>query len=111
MTDVKNVVPSFDEFSKDPDKYMSQLNQPTQETAGAEPAAQPGESDSLLGAQATAQPAQAPAAQTPAQAPAEGAQAGAEQGGTAGAGAQGAAGTEGPEAGAEGEKPQGQSLV
>lgn len=72
MAEVKNVVPNFDEFSKDPEKYMSQMNtqavgpQPTE--GGTQPAAQPGETDSILGAQ-TSQPAAEPAAQPAAETP------------------------------------------
>ena len=80
MAEVKNIVPSFEEFEKSPEKYMGELNaQPAVDAA--QPAAQPGQTDSILGAQvgqATEQiPAAAqPVAETPAAqpAPAEGVQ-------------------------------------
>lgn len=99
MAEVKNVVPNFEEFSKNPEQYMSQLNQPAQSAQmpaqpAAQPAAQPG-TDSILGAEAGAQPAQ-PAAQPATAVGPEGAQGTnppAEKGAQAGAGTEG---TEGP---------------
>jgi hypothetical protein len=102
MAEVKNVVPSFEEFSKDPQKFMAQTAAQPGAAQEAPPAAEPGETDSILGAQAgTETPGAATAQGTP---PAEGEQAGAEQAGAEQAGA------EGPEP-AEGEEPAPGGLV
>ena len=88
--ELPRVVPSFGEFQEDPAGYLSGAKTPAQ-AQGSQPVAEPGESDSILGAQAQGGAGAQPVA--------EGPQAGAQEEPAAGA-------AEGPQGGGEEKKPE-----